>query len=194
MYRMGDEPKNDTPLVFHYSREHRMRRASEAVRKLNADIAWKRPNLFQSLTATKPLALLFLGIIMLGLTATFTVYLLPKDHTAVLEGNSLSVSAFKFQGSTYLSIKKNAGSGARYAGPVGVAVTPWLIKKDGTGMVPPAGSASGTSAGLPVSAHKIVFSQDREEDFRLAVPFEAPGLIVLVQIGQTRVTMKSKVE
>ena len=191
---MSDGPKNETPLVFRYSREHRMRRASEAVQRLNADIAWKRPNIFQTLTATKPLALLFLGIIMLGLTATFTVYLLPKDHIAVIEGNSLNVSAFKFQGSTYLSLKKKTGSGSFYAGPVGIAVTPWLINKDGTAAVRTVGASSTAAADLPVSAHKIVFSQDKEEDFRLAVPFEAPGLIVMVQIGQERITLKSKVE
>jgi hypothetical protein len=191
---MSDGPKNETPLVFHYSREHRMRRAPESVQRLNSDIAWKRPNLFQSLTATKPLALLFLGIIMLGLTATFTVFLLPKDHTAVIEGNSLNVSAFKFQGSTYLSIKKKTGPGSFYAGPVGIAVTPWLINKDGTAAVRTVGASSTAAADLPVSAHKIVFSQYKEEDFRLAVPFEAPGLIVMVQIGQERITLKSKVE
>lgn len=151
---MDDEP------VFHYSRERRLRSAGDAVRRLNAEGSVKRPGLFRTLTATKPLAFLFLAIIMLSLTAVVTTVLLPKDDEGRLGGNRITLSAFRFQGTTYLAVVKKAEEKGAYVGPVAMAVS--------------------TQAGAAWE-QTLDFAPRDEQEFRYALPLDAPRLLVVLQ-------------
>jgi len=162
-------------LVFHYSRAERLAKASEAVRQLNDPSPRKKANLFKSLTATKPLAFLFLAIIMLSATALVTSLLLPSENEAELGNNRLSVSAFRYEGSTYLALKKLAGKKEPYIGPVQLAI-----------------AAEGSTA--QPETQSIVFGTNPKEEFRSALKFEAAAVLVLVQIEGERRSLKAKVE
>ena len=172
MPEFSDDEKN---LVFHYSRDQRLRRADDRVRDLNDPRPRRRPGLFRTLTATRSGAFLLLAIVMLALTATVTTFLLPSENAADLAGNALSLSAFRFQGSTYVALKKTAKAKA-YTGPVELVVSP--VPEDG-------------SAPKPES---IVFSLKKEEEFRFAVPGEAARVLAVIQIQDKRRTLKAKVE
>lgn len=151
---MDDEP------VFYYSRERRLRSAGDAVRRLNAEGPTKRPGLFRTLTATKPLAFLFLAVLMLSLTAVVTAVFLPKDDEGRLGNNRIALSAFRFQGTTYLALVKKAEGKDAYVGPVAMAVSA------------PAGAAW---------EQTLHFAPRDEEEFRFALPLDAPRLLVVLQ-------------
>jgi hypothetical protein len=113
---MTDDGREE-PLVFHYSREERLSSADEAVRELNEARQRRRPGLFRTLTATRPLAFLFLAIIMLSLTALVTNFLVPSPDEAELGGNRFSLSAFRFEGDVYVAVKKTKARRDAYIGP-----------------------------------------------------------------------------
>lgn len=115
---------NDEKIVFHYSRERRLENASEAVKKLNTAGPTKRPSFFQTLTANRSLAFLFLAIIMLSLTTFVTNFLIPSQNTADIKGNRLVVSAFRFENAVYVALKKTTKNKNQYIGPVRMYVRP----------------------------------------------------------------------
>jgi hypothetical protein len=177
---MPEEPSrpDNRELIYHYSRDHRLARASEAVRALNDETPPPRPNLFRTLTATKPLALLFITIIIMVVFISLVTILTASDRGIALGGNTLTVSALRFQGTTYLKIKKTCKEDDRaYTGAVDVAVSVvW----------------SGTETGeIPLVANeRIFFSLNPEEEFPFSVPFEAPELRLLVQSETEQRTFK----
>ncbi|GAB1481262.1 hypothetical protein MASR2M78_00770 [Treponema sp.] len=175
MKETEDENVDREDLVFHYSRSARLERASEAVRRLNDTTPRKKPNLLSSLAATKPLAFLFLAIIMLSATALVTSLLLPSDNEGELGNNKLTVSAFRYEGSTYLALKKQAGKKNVYTGPVQMAI-----------------AAEGSSANPEIQT--IVFKEAPKEEFRRALSFEADTILVLLQMGDQRRSLKARVE
>jgi len=114
---MSEKKKEgEQPLVFYYSRERRLATASEEVRRLNDPTSFRRIGLFRSLTANKGLAFLFLAIIMLSATVLVVNYLVPAADAAELKGNSLKLSAFAFEGTTYLALKKIPARKDAYSG------------------------------------------------------------------------------
>jgi hypothetical protein len=169
--------------VYHYSRDHRLARASEAVRALNDETPPPRPNLFRTLTATKPLALLFITIIIMVVFVSLVTTLTASAGRGItLGGNTLTVSALRFQGTTYLAIKKTCKEDDRaYTGAVDVAVS---IVQSGTE----------TSESPPIAVRRIFFSLSPEEEFRFSVPFEAPELLFLVQSETEQRTFKVKAD
>jgi len=173
-----DEEKNN--LVFHYSRENRLKSAPETVRQLNSQTPFRRPNLFRTLTANKASAFLFLAIIMLSLTTLVTTFLLPTGNTGALAGNKLRISALRFQGTTYLALKKTAQPDA-YVGVVELRVQ--ALATDGR-----------LPKGDPLSALSVNFSPKSQEEFRLAIPGEQEALQVVLQTASDRVTLQTRVE
>ncbi|MDR0383399.1 MAG: hypothetical protein LBH50_05375 [Spirochaetaceae bacterium] len=60
-----DAPERDSDIVFHYSREHRLKKASRRVRAMYEDTPKKpRFGLFSSLVDSKPKAILFAAIVL----------------------------------------------------------------------------------------------------------------------------------
>ncbi|MDR2101159.1 MAG: hypothetical protein LBP43_01150 [Treponema sp.] len=175
------EPPDKREVVYYYSRAHRLDRASEAVRTLNDETPASRPNLFRTLTATKPLAILFISIIMVVVFISLASILTGSNGTITLGGNTLTVNALRFQGLTYLVIKKTGNEDRAYTGAVDVAVSPAL-------------SGGETGENSPISGKRIFFSLNPEEEFRFSLPFEAPELLILIQTERERKNFKVKVE
>ncbi|MDR3168120.1 MAG: hypothetical protein LBT93_09255 [Treponema sp.] len=181
MEKEADPPDNQE-VVYHYSRARRLARASETVRALNDETPAPRPNLFRTLTATKPLVFLFISIVMMVVFISLISLMTASERVITLGGNTLTVDALRFQGLTYLAIKKTCKKDDQvYTGAVDVAVSPVL-------------SGEGTGESPPISGRRIFFSLNSEEEFRFSLPFEATELLILIQTERDRKSFKIKVE
>jgi hypothetical protein len=96
-----------------------------------------------------------------------------------LGGNKLAVSAMRYEGSTFVVLKK-AFSESAYTGPVDVAISPAVAK----------GGSSDPSA---VFTWRVYFTPD-DEEFPFSIPLEAQNLTALLITETESVSMKIKVE
>lgn len=164
----GDKKRIGTEdVTFYYSRERRLNSAPDPVVKLNSGMFGQRSGFFRSLVATKSLAFLFLAILMLSATAIVMSILLNQEDNRQLLGNSFTVEAFRFQGSTYIAIKKHAQSQDAYTGALDIAVSPVIQEK--------------VSENMPIHIQKLVIGVSKDEEYRFSIPFEAEKLVVLLQ-------------
>jgi hypothetical protein len=154
-------------VTFYYSRERRLARAPEKVQMLHAGAFTRRPGLFRSLVATKSMAFLLLAILMLSATALVMSYLLNRESNQNMLGNSFTVEAFRFQGSTYVAIKKQAATKDAYSGPLEVAVSPYLKEPE--------------RSQFPIEIKKLVIGLQQREEYRFSVPFEAEKMVMLLK-------------
>ncbi|AEJ19585.1 hypothetical protein [Gracilinema caldarium] len=152
-------------VTFYYSREQRLARAPEKVQLLHSGAFACRPGLFRSLVATKSMAFLLLAILMLSTTALVMSYLLNRESNQNLLGNVFTVEAFRFQGATYVALKKQAITKDAYSGPLEVAVSPYLKESE--------------MQQFPIEIQKLVIGLQQSEEYRFSVPFEAEKLVML---------------
>jgi hypothetical protein len=116
--------------------------------------------------------------VIISLVSFFT----SSDRGLTLGGNTLTLSALRFQGQTYLVLKKTCQEDDRaYTGAVDVAVSIPLSGKEG-------------EEDPPIDARRIFFSLKPEEEFRFSVPFEAPELLLLVQSETEQKTLRVKAD
>jgi hypothetical protein len=174
----GDEPQ------FYYNRERRLAKAPQPVRDLYADTKPKRFNLLRPLVGSKPRALLFFSILILCASILALSAFGYFDNGYALEGNKLSVKAARYEGSVIVTLKKTLqkNASASYAGAVDVAVSP-AVSPDAPGVEVP-----------PVFYHRVFFSLAPEEDYRFAVPFDAAGLVMVLQTEKNEVRFRIKAE
>ncbi|MDR1029534.1 MAG: hypothetical protein LBL76_01525 [Treponema sp.] len=170
----------DRELVFYYSREHRLERASPAVREMNRDIPKTGPWKSGTLSSNRASVMLLISILVCsGFIMIFSKVSSGQGtsrsgtQTSNLGGNTLRVSARKFQGTTYLQITKTVSQTPVYTGVVAMAITP----------LDSPGSEDELGESPPVVSHQIVFSADPEEVYGLSLPFEASQLLMLMQAG-----------
>lgn len=184
----GEEPNQD--IVFHYSRERRLARASQAVRDLYDTSPSSRPTLYKALTGgTRSGAMLLITIVIVSFVLMFLSRGIKASGGAKLAGNTLTVSAMSFpahegkdEASTaYIAALKKADSERAYTGPVDVAVS--IYQKEG-----------GTGEDMPIAARRIFFTLEPEEDFRFSVPFTGPELILVFRAEEELATLRVKPE
>jgi hypothetical protein len=168
-YPLSEKKTGDEELVFYYSRERRLAKAPPSVQALYAEVPKKkRFGFFRSLTATRPLAMLFASIIILC-AAIVILSVFNAGGAYMLGGNALTVSALKFQGETIVVMNKAVrDDGNAYTGLVDIGVSPAV----------PEGSEAGD---YPVFTHRIFFSLNPQEEYRFSLPFEADELLVVLQ-------------
>jgi len=184
----GPNPAAEENLVFYYNRERRLEKSPQAVRDLYAE---KKTgfNLLRPLIADKPRATVFFTIIFMC-AAIIIVSIVTKTGGAYsLEGNRIEVSGTRFEGATIVvltkTVKKNAVNA--YTGAVDVAVS---YPVDGG-----ANSAnSGAGEDYPVFYHRVFFSMETVEEYRFAVPFDAPEQILILQTEKNTLQIKYKPE
>jgi hypothetical protein len=166
--------------VFYYSRERRLEKASKAVRALYDPLPTKKPNLFRSLTATRPLAMLFGSIVVLSImTMILSIYGGAED-SRVLDGNRVSAAAMKYQGTTFLVIQKTVKNRRNaYSGPVDILVTPEM-------------ESGQLESGYSTAPYRVFFSIKIEEEFRYSVPFEADSLSIRLWNEKGDIELKVK--
>jgi hypothetical protein len=157
---------DDGRIIFYYSREERLKRASQAVRDLNeASPPWK-PNLFRTLTSSKPLAFLFVSIITLCLTVIILSRVLTDERTAVLENNTILISVIASGEKSYITVKKTIKNDDAYTGPVNLAV-----------------SLPGETV---LQAERIYFTLEEEEIFRFSAPFTGKKILILMEVKEAK--------
>jgi hypothetical protein len=179
----GREKISPEELVFYYSRARRLERASEAVRKLNEPGPERRGRLFKTSRPSPG------GIMVLISIVLVFVFILVFSSTGEgrkgtdLGGNTLAVSALRYSGSTYVAVKKTARNEGAYTGPVELAVSVFR----------PGGGEDGGEL-PPITTEQLFFTLEPEEEFRIALPLEAPELLFLARAGEELITLRVKAE
>jgi hypothetical protein len=166
---VGGYDGGDRDPVFYYSREHRLSRASPAVRDLNDGKAIRKPGLFRSLTATRGHLFLLLSIFVIcGMI--LILFHAPRGGELVLGGNRLSLSIREEEEGRVLTITKELSrEGEPYTGAVDLAVSP----------VPPKtkNAAAGEETGAPpepgILTRRIFFTFAETERYRIPLSFGA---------------------
>jgi hypothetical protein len=130
--------------------------------------------------------MLLITIVIFSFVLMFLSQGLKASSGAKLAGNTLTVSAMSVPGQdgkdedvTYLAVLKKADSERAYTGPVDVAVS--IYQKEGEG-----------GEDMPITAHRIFFTLESEEDFRFSVPFTGPELILVFRAEDVLATLRVK--
>jgi hypothetical protein len=167
---------------FYYSRERRLAHTSAQVRELNEAKLVKKGGLVRALTGTRGNTMIFITIILLSVFITIASRTIYKDSGAVTLGeNSLTISARRVSGTAYIEVKKKAQGDSYYTGPVEMAVS-IPQKKGSTGEEP------------SIETFQFFFTLEPEEEFRRALPFDAPELLLILRAGETYKTVRVKAE
>jgi hypothetical protein len=177
-------------IVFRYSRERRLANASETVRKLSEEGKKHSFNLLRPLTATKSLTFLFVSIIVLLVLMYIISFFFGVKKEIVLGGNSINVSAFTFEGKTYLTLnKKIQNKNDFYTGTIDLAISPSDNSPDEASPDDTSSDDASTDDNAPeqssdeikIHTGRIFFTSEPDEDFKMAIPFEAERLLILIQ-------------
>ena len=173
---MMDDELNDGRVTFYYSRENRLKRASQAVKDINEPYVPRKSGLFRTLTSTRPLRFLFLSVITICVAITILSRFLYVEGVRELGNNKVAVSIVGSGENSYITVKKtvmkpggkSGNTGMPYAGPVNIAVA---LPDDGN----------------QVYAERIYFGAGEEEIFRFVAPFRGKKLLVLLEAGSEQV-------
>ena len=190
-YRLSGQNIDERNLVFHYSREHRLAKAPQAVRDMyNKPRQPHRFNLIRPLVSTRPLAIMFGSIIIICIFILVFSALGLIGGSYNLDGNRVSFQAIQYEGATIVAVKKTipkdiltrfSSAAAPYSGAVEIAVQP--VIKAGTDQEPPA-----------VFYHKIFFTLEPEEVYRFSVPFDARELALVFKTEKKTLGVTVKAE
>lgn len=165
-------------LTFYYNREHRLKKAPQAVRNLYTEKKVYRFNLLRPLIADKPRAIVFITIIVICATIILLSILGYFDSSYSLDGNNIEISAAKFEDMSIIVLKKTYKKGASpYSGAVDIAVSP---------------AESGEDEEYPVFYHRIFFTLETAEEYRFAVPFDSASFAIVLKTEQNFLQLKIK--
>jgi len=175
---MDNDEIDDGRIRYYYSREERLKKATQAVRDLNKPFVAKKRGLFRTLTATKPLTFLFISIVTICVAMLIFSRFLLVEGVRMLGNNTVAVSVIGAGEKSYITVKKTAphdskrssGTDDTYSGPVDIAVS-----------IP--------GEGNPIHAERVYFGPEQEETFRFAAPFRGKKLLFLMEAGNERVTL-----
>jgi hypothetical protein len=144
---------------FYYSREHRLDRASAAVRELYEDKPAKK-SLTKNLFGNRGNVMIFIMIITTCLTLSFAARYSRAKTTVKLGGNTVKITIQKEEEALILDIiKQSPASGVFYSGEVEIAVSP-VMSKLNEGETP------------PLFFHRVTFYKTGYESFQILLPFD----------------------
>ena len=166
-------------LVYYYSREHRLSRASRTVRELNSSSG--RRGFLYTFTATRAHVILSATILIISAFIIITSITARGSNALTLGNNSVTVSAVRQEEGIFLTLtKKSPRKGESYSGVVDMAVSPVLEKGE-----------RGTGGGeIPIFTHRIFFSLMEKEEYLIPLPFEGSGFFIIFQTGEERKSHK----
>jgi len=174
-------------LVFYYNREHRLAKAPKHVQELYEP---KKPNRFAwlgflgILVADTPRKIMFFTIILMCVLIWLFSFFGYIDSPFNLDGNLVKVSATVYEGSTILTINKRVKYGNAYTGAVDTAVSfPVAVSDDDEGRIEEA----------PIFYHRVYFTAEKHERYSVAVPFDSPELLVVLQTEKKQIKLKISV-
>ena len=121
--KLADENNiTERELHFYYNREDRLAKASDRVRMLYNNQPVRRFAMFSSLTDSKPKAAMLAAIVVMCLVILFITYLFPSSGKN-LAGNAVSASVMRYNGASFIVLKKKVVSSKAWTGIVDVAVS-----------------------------------------------------------------------
>jgi len=171
-------------LTFYYNRERRLAKAPQSVKNLYAEKKQTRFSIFGPLVADKPRAILFFSIVIMCAFIYALSLLGYFDNSFSLDGNKVEVSGTKFEDLAIVVLKKTVKKGnvGAYSGAVDIAVSPVVGK-------------TSENEEFPVFYHRVYFyGTEPVEEYRFAVPFDSPELLIVLQTEKTSVNAKFKPE
>ncbi len=118
---------------------------------------------------------MFISIVVLVTVMYLFSFLFGGRDEIVFGGNTIQVSAFTFEGKTYLTLnKKIKNKDNFYTGTVDLAIS--------SGEASPGDNAEeNLPENIAIETERIFFTSDTEENFKMAIPFEAEKLLMLIQ-------------
>ena len=159
-----DKRAENSDIVFYYAREERQgqRRlsASDMLRNVNT-----RPGLIRSIAGNRGNFFVMIFILLISI-----MFIMSSRHSADrqraelrLGQNTITLSVLEEEAVSFLSINKAARRNA-YTGAVDISASPALPMGQGE---------------LRFVTHRIFFSDETQEIFRLSLPFEGDEIIVI---------------
>ena len=178
---------NDT--VFHYSREHRLERASADVRSLNEG-TYGRTNVFKSLFAARGNRFVLAAVVLLiafGLSRFASGA--QQGQSVKIGGNTVIATIFPLEETLILGLLKSAPeSGELYTGAVDIVVRPSPNKTRTNDA-----ASSGEDAAHDEFSHRVYFTLVDAESFQVSLPFEGTDFFVMLQTEHEQRTIRLKV-
>jgi hypothetical protein len=168
---------------FYYSREHRLDKASSAVRGLYDNNSIKKSTA-KNLFGSRGNVMLFIMIIITCLMLSFFSRYLQTSADVKLGGNTVKMSILKEEDVLILDIiKQGPETGNAYAGEVEIAVSP-VVSKFNEGETP------------PVFFHRFVFNPAGYESFQILLPFgiAEKNFLILLRTSEEQKSLKLSVK
>ena len=171
---------NSTP-VFHYSREHRLKKASPRVRAIYEQGATARPGFMQRIFVTKRNAYFFVIIFLLCVVISLIGRMNAAAHNVKLGGNTVTADIINDGGVLILDIVKKAPKkGEYYYGAVDLAISPIVPKARNDEVREPP----------PVFSHRIVFTPGESDVYSISLPFEEKEFFIIIRNHEEFRTLK----
>jgi len=177
-------------VVFHYSRERRLSRASRDVQALN-DGKVLKSSLMRTLFANGSHRLFFFIILFTAAASALAFRFMGTEdggqtpHQAIrLGGNTLVMTIYPIEEALFLVMMKTAPeSGEFYVGAVDVAVSPVMPR-----------AAEGEEQPSPeVFTHRVFFNLLETEVFQISLPFDAADFFVVLRTSEEQRTVRVRV-
>jgi len=186
-YKLSNEKIQGAEVVYHYNRERRLEKASQAVRDLYTEPPRRRFGFLYALTSSKPNTMLLGTIIILCAVILIFSYFGLAGDSRELDGNILSVKGKNYEGTILIEVNKKhrkdrfARNIKPYTGAVDIAV----LDSAKTGQEQSQQPAN-------VFLHKIFFTNEQEEHYLFTVPFAQSELALIFQTEKKTLSMKIK--
>jgi len=149
--------------VYYYSREHRLSRASSAVRELNDSKSGKM-SVVKRLFGTRGNVMTFILIIISCLMISFVSKYSRAMTNVKLGGNTVTMAILNEEEAQILDIvKQGPKTGVAYSGEVEIAVSPAKVKSE---------SKLNENEIPPVFFHRVYFTRAGYESFQISLPFD----------------------
>jgi len=172
------EPINEDQLVYHYNRENRLAKAPQSVKDLYVEKKQSRFNLIAPLVSSKPKAMLFFTIIALCVLILILSVLGKLDNSYLLDGNNIEIKGTRYEDMVIILMRKSIKKGSiGHSSAVEIAVSPVSQEED-----------------FPVFYHRVFFTLEPEEEYRFAVPFNSPQLVMVLQTERSSLKLTLKPE
>ena len=164
----------DRDVIYHYSREHRLSRASRTVQDIYDGRA-NTTSLSKRLFGTKGNALMLISILVVFAMLSALSRLNSSGSSVKLGDNTLNLSVVREGEAVGLIMEKTVPkNGEFYIGAVDISVSPVITQ-----------SKEGEAAGenLQAFSHRVFFNPTNTESFFISLPFDGDDFYVLLSTG-----------
>ncbi|MDR2782374.1 MAG: hypothetical protein LBB48_00775 [Treponema sp.] len=172
-------PIQDRETVFRYSHECRLEKAPHAVQDFNKSKG-KHLSVFAPLMGNRANATLLIMIFVFCVFLSIINRVASDKNAYKLDGNAITVSAMRYEGNTFVVIKKQAKKADAYTGAVDVAVSP---EERSSSLEEP-----------PIFTSRFYFMPEENEEFRISAPQEIEHVLILMRTEAEQVVIRTKVE